>query len=527
MRELRDLVLFHAAGLWERRWSILAVAWVICLGGWLMVALVAPRYTATATIYVDTESVLGPLMRDLAVTPDIDRQLAVMRQTLLSRPNIEELIQDADLDLELGPMPPPAEFAGLVEQLQRNIRIDFRGNNIFEVGYTHPDAERAYRVVDEILQIFVDQNTGNTQEDVEGARAFIDRRLADYEEQLRAAELAVAKFRRENAAELAGVQRIESELSNAESRLDQLRAEREAAVWQRDQLELRLSETPPSIPATELTAEPTPAEQRLRELQQRLDELRLVFTDRHPDVARLRALIAQAERDVRAEGGSGAGGERPNPVHEQLERDLRSVDAAIAELDRRIGRAEERVEELSVRASETPEVEAELTRLTRDYEILRERYRSLLDRRESAELGQRLETETNRIEFRMVEPPMVPDKPSGPPYGVMMLGVVVAGLGASGGLALMRVVLDPRVVSIDQLRDHFDLPILGAVSVVRGSLRRTREVAAYGVFATALVALFAAAGTLYVVYSQPVPPNVAVIAGAFLESRGVDLGQLL
>jgi polysaccharide chain length determinant protein (PEP-CTERM system associated) len=471
--------------------------------------------------------VLGPLMQNLAVTPDVDRQIAVMRQTLLSRPNLEELVRDAGLDLEFDPAMSDAAFTRFIEGLQRRIRVSARNNNLFDVSYEHADPQTAYRVVDEILQIFIEQNTGSSQRDVEGARAFIDRRLADYEEQLREAELKVAEFRRDHAAELGGIQRVERELSNAERQLEQLRTERESAIWQRDQLQLRLSETPPTVSEQQLATGPSPAEQRLRELQQELDSLQLVFTDRHPDVVALRALIAEAERDVAQQRSARGSVERPNPVHRQLSEELRLVDARLAELDRQIDRAEDKVEELSVRVADTPEVEAELVRLTRDYEIMRERYRALVDRRESAELGQRLETETSRIEFRMVEPPLVPATPSGPPYGLMMLGVVVVGFGAGGGLAFLRVQLDPRVMSVNQLREHFDMPVLGAVSMMHGSLGRTRQMFQYGAVVVTVVALLGVAAGLFHVYSRPLPPDLATMARTFVEARGFDLGQRL
>jgi polysaccharide chain length determinant protein (PEP-CTERM system associated) len=528
MREIKDLALFHLAGLWARRWSIAAVAWVVCLGGWLFVALMPPQYTARATIYVDTQSILGPLMRGLTVDSDVERQLMIMRQTLLSRPNMEQLIRDAGLDLELDVGSSPVDQTNLIESLQRNIRISARNNTLFEVSYTHKDPELAYRVVDTVLQIFVEQNIGDSQRDVETARGFIGQQIEDYEQRLREADLAVAEFRRENADKLGNLERLRRQLGTAQSELAQLRTELDSAIWQRDQLQLQLSSTPPTVPADELRGGPSPAEQRLMELQGRLDELMRVYTERHPDVVALRGMIrdARAELAARREEGEGGGPRRPNPVHEQLRSDLQVAERRIAELRRRISEKETQIEELSVQVQENPTVEAELRRLTRDYEIILDQYQALVERRETAQLAERMRNQTNNVEFRLVEPPMVPSQPSGPNYSLMMLAVVVAAFGSGGGLAFLRVQLDPSVTSAHQLREQFDLPVLGALSMVPSVRARRWHWVERGLFAGVVCVPVVVGAALFAVYGRPVPPDIRVIAADFVATPSARLGQL-
>ena len=132
MHELKALLSQHVGELWQRRWSILLVAWLVCVAGWLSVAFLPNRYTSTAQIYVDTESILGPLMDKLAVSPDIQRQVEVMRQTLLTRPNVEQLIKMTDLDLRVDG---PIEREQLIEALPRQIGVTAVGKNLFKVSY--------------------------------------------------------------------------------------------------------------------------------------------------------------------------------------------------------------------------------------------------------------------------------------------------------------------------------------------------------------------------------------------------------
>ena len=90
---------------WRRRFLGLILAWVIAVVGVTTVLMIPDQYEATARMYVDTQSVLKPLMSGLAVQPDIDQQVAMLSRTLLSRPNLEKLVRMADLDLDLKRVP--------------------------------------------------------------------------------------------------------------------------------------------------------------------------------------------------------------------------------------------------------------------------------------------------------------------------------------------------------------------------------------------------------------------------------------
>ena len=80
-----------APWLWRRRWLVLGIAWPICLAGWIAVALLPSKYVATARVYVDTETLLSPLLKGMAVDVDMNQQVEVMQRTLLSRPNLQKV----------------------------------------------------------------------------------------------------------------------------------------------------------------------------------------------------------------------------------------------------------------------------------------------------------------------------------------------------------------------------------------------------------------------------------------------------
>src|SRR5690606_20343442 len=98
MDELLQQLMTYLRGMWRRRWPGLAVAWIVGIAGAVMLFKMPDQYEASARVYVDTQSVLKPLMSGLAVQPNVNQQIAILSRTLISRPNMEKLIRMADLD---------------------------------------------------------------------------------------------------------------------------------------------------------------------------------------------------------------------------------------------------------------------------------------------------------------------------------------------------------------------------------------------------------------------------------------------
>ena len=94
LRQTRSIV--RAA--WQRRWIGLAVAWLVGTIAAVMIVRMPDQYEASARIFVDTDSVLKPLMSGLAVQPNVEQRLMILSRTLISRPNVERLVRMADLD---------------------------------------------------------------------------------------------------------------------------------------------------------------------------------------------------------------------------------------------------------------------------------------------------------------------------------------------------------------------------------------------------------------------------------------------
>src|SRR6266851_8765235 len=99
MSEIYQQFLGYASSLWRKRWYIALIGWAICIPGWIAVMQLPDRYESQARIYIDTDSLLSPLLRGISVESNVGQQVDFMQRTLLSRPNIERLMRLADLDL--------------------------------------------------------------------------------------------------------------------------------------------------------------------------------------------------------------------------------------------------------------------------------------------------------------------------------------------------------------------------------------------------------------------------------------------
>jgi polysaccharide chain length determinant protein (PEP-CTERM system associated) len=518
--ELLPELLAYARGAWKRRWIALAVAWLVCLVGWAVIATLPNQYSVTTRVYVDTDSLLAPLLKGLTVEPNLTQQVQVMQRTLLSRPNIERVIRMADLDLKARNQ---QEHDALIDSLSSRIEIlgDRGARNLFAIRYGSNDAAEALRVVQSLLTIFVESNVGDTRREMEQAQAFLNRQIAEYERQLQEAEKRLAEFKQQNIGKLPQEGTAYQAVAASEAQVQKARRDLEEAQVRLDSINRQLRDTPPTLAVESapvvmidggrrLSSEEETLTQRLKELQTSLDSLTLRFTDKHPDVIQTRRQIATVQADLdaarkRAEaegrnapaGAPGSGRARStvsNPVYEQLRIRLGDAEANLELARRRLAEAEESYKKRLAASAEAAALEARQANLNRDYDVIKRQYDELLARRESARLAQAKDDRRDTsLSFRIVEPPTQPSKPSGPPRLMYASAVLLAGLAAGAGLAVLLTLLDDSLSTIAKMRRTFAYPVLGAVSRLTTSVERRRK-------AMAIVGFAAATGALVVVY---------------------------
>ena len=415
-------------GMWQRRWIGLIVAWVVAIGGAIAVLRIPDRYEASARIHVNTQSVLKPLMAGIAVQPNIDQQIQMLSRTLISRPNVEKLVRMADLDLGAKSK---QEQDALVDNLIGTLKIQSAGrDNLYTLAYRDSRPDQAKRVVQSLVQIFVESGLGGQRKDTDSAKKFIDEQIKIYEQKLEEAETRLKEFKLRNI-EIAAAEGKDhfgrmSEVSAllAQARLDLREAENSRDAMRKQSVDDEPSLIPDKPDAMSTVATPQ-IDARIATLRGNLDTMLLRFTEEHPDVVTTKRLIANLEEQKKqeiatrmraaaanpAKGGGVAGG---NPFAQQLKIAQAREEANVASLKTRVAAYEARVARLKEAAKLAPQLEAEYTQLNRDYGIHKRNYENLVSRRESVEISGEMETSAGVADFRLIDPPRVSPQPVAP-----------------------------------------------------------------------------------------------------------------
>lgn len=475
--ELWDQLLYYLDALWRRRWLALAVAMGVAAMGWAYVAQMPSQYTSSAKVYVDTESVLGPLLQGITIEGDTEQRIAVMRQTLKSRPNLEEVVRRSDLDLQATS---PEEISGLVSRVSAGLSIAGNPQNIYTISYTGRDPQVARNVVEATTTIFVENNLGQKRTDLGEAQEFISRQVQRYEGRLQEAENELAEFKRQHADTLPGNSSYGERLEQVKGELENLKGDLQDARSRVELLQRELDQTPEMLTQQGGgMGPPSNVDSRIMELRAQIEQLQSRYTSKHPDVVtaqrRLESLLQEKEA-VSAAGGDGenpgsgevsgeAGGVRiPNPTYSDLRLQLVEARSRVESLQQRVSRTQEKLETLQQKRDEVFRVEARLKELQRDYNVVQNRYQTMVSRLETADLSEQRNEQADNVRFRMIETPQVPSAPSGPNRPVFLAGVFVLSLGAGSGLALLLGLLKTSYGSVQHLRRDYDIPILGTVS---------------------------------------------------------------
>ena len=489
MHELYEQTLNQLRGAWRFRWVMLGVAWLVFVIAALAILRMPDQYRASATVYIDTHSILRPLLRGLAVTSNAEQRVRIMTKTLLVRPNLEKLMRMTDLDVRAAT---PHEREAMLGSLASRIKIEStkRGENIYKISFEDQDRELAKKVVQALVSIFVEGLLGQSREDTDTAQKFLDKQLEIYARKLNEAEKALADFKRKNVGLMPGQGKdYYSSLKEAEDRLEEARLqlrelENRKRAQQRQLREIEAGENEESLFDFDLGGAgsiTTPYDARIEALNQRLDELLLRFTDRHPDVIETRRLLDELEAK-RQKMLEQAVQERPpamtsNPLKEQLHVLLTETEGQIAAMRTRVSAYQRKVDELRNMVDTIPKVEAQLKQLTRDYEVYKQQYEELLARRQQADISEKAEVTADDVKFRVIEPPHVPLEPSGPPR-LLYLGLAMIGsLGLGFGTAFLLHLLRPTFQNVKQLRESLQLPVFGSISMAHtNEIRQRRRV---------------------------------------------------
>jgi polysaccharide chain length determinant protein (PEP-CTERM system associated) len=479
LQELIAEVLEHLRGMWRYRWWTLGAAWGVSVLGSVYVFTLPDVYQASARVFVDTNSLLKPLMQGLTAASNTMNEVQLVSSAVLTRPNLEEVAHETDLMLRART---PEQVEKLITELQERIKISGGLDNIFSIQYEDMSREKARDVVAAVLDTFVESTIGNEGDDAELTERAVATEIEVHESRLRAAEAALASFKQQNLGYMPGetgdyYNRLQLALGKAAASEEELRVLSE----RRDELQRQIDGEEPVFGIVPSPTGSTGARCRqsahIAQIETQLAQLRVEFTDKHPRVVSLQETIAQLNEECRAElaAANAAGLFAPrdpaqpleaNPVYQNLRIQLSSAEVEIAEVRAHLNAEQGEIERLRRDVDKITQVETELKQLNRDYDVVQGRHQELLKRWEDLQAKKRLDPVTDDVQFRRIEPPFALADPVGPNRPLLLGIVLFFALGAGAALAFALNQVNPTFFTRASLRGASSFPVLGAISMI-------------------------------------------------------------
>jgi polysaccharide chain length determinant protein (PEP-CTERM system associated) len=439
-----EIGLADAKRVLRRFWWILPITTIFLGAIGLGAALVLPKKYTSQTMVLVEQPTVGPDYVKPVVTEDLNHRLASMQEQVLSRTGLQPIIE------KFGLYPSDRDrvhIDDLVQRLRGAVTIKPMESTPgtqspqlpgFYVNVTFDNPRTAQQICTEITSMILAQNAGDRQNQVKVTTDFLSQQLEEAKKSLDAQDAKLAQFKRQYLGSLP--EEEQTNLNILTGMNTQLEANTQAlSREQQDKAftESLLNQQEANWAKSQTGQNPETAEQQLSALEDQLTNLQARYTPEHPDVIKLKNQIEELRKQLAAAPKSNkpANGALPAPVSEppqiqELRAKLRQDEISITDLTHRQSQIQEEIRQLQGRVQASPVVEQQFKELTRNYQTALDFYNDLLKKRQNAGVAGDLESEQQSEQFRVYDPPSLPDKPSFPKK------IMFVGGGLGGGLAL-------------------------------------------------------------------------------------------
>jgi polysaccharide biosynthesis transport protein len=476
----------------RRRWWILLPACGVAFGAIFLSRLLPNRYRSEATILVEPQKVPERYVVP-NTTLDIQDALQAMTETILSRTRLLQAIEEFGLYPEEKNRLSPEQ---LVELMRRNIDIEPIGKesqgkevvNAFRISFTGDEGSVAQQVTSRLTSMFIEENLKSREQQSAGTTHFLQDQLETAHTQLTERGQKLRDFKMQYLGELPEEQQGNlGILTGLQGQLQSTMAGLNRAREQRSYLESLVAEYRrmaavggplPVAPGAPGTSPLEAAQQELAHLRSQRAELASRYTPRHPDVQKLDKQITESEALVdrltkaakaseedqapgtAAASSSGASGDSSLA---QLNSQLESNRLEVANLSEDQKRLTAQIEQYQARLNLTPVREQQLTDLLANYELAKQNYADLLKKKTESELATNLEMQQQGQQFRIVDQPSLPAKPTSPDHLKISLGGAAAGLALGLGMAFLLETADHSLYDEHDVSRRFGIPLVVSV----------------------------------------------------------------
>lgn len=483
----------------RRHWYFLVPLFL----GWLTVwsvSWVLPSVYRSGTLIL----VAQPTMPKDYVVPNISdslqQRLQSITQQILSRTRLLHIIDQLNLYAEPGRLLTPDEK---VERMRKDIEIELVREReeltAFNIYYSSHDPHTAQKVTSELTNLFINENLEMRQRQSEDTTKFLESQLEGARNGLAEQEAKIREFKDQHPGELPS--QLQSNLAILGGAQSQLQNEEDAlnvAKHQNAYLQSLLNQYH-SLQRSSKTGDGAPMglsalDQELDKLKSQLADLSSHYTERHPDVRKLKEQIAQTEKmrneivtalkanasNPQADVGTSAVPRDDAEIQDmgpmlQIQGQLHASQVEITNREHAIAALKAQVNLYQARLNQEPVREQQLTDLTRGYDQSKANYDELLKKKNGSEMATSMELRQQGEHFRILDPPSLPVKPSFPNRlklcGIGLVVGVFLGAGVSAGAELM----DDRVFSEKELQERISTIIIAEIPNLATAKEREKE----------------------------------------------------
>ena len=453
----------------RRMWLLIVPVVLSILVAAALVAWLPREYKTAATLGVTLPSLAPELVQQGRITPE--ERARNITQTMFGPAVLERVVREEGLDREMTASEAAAMIRSRVEVAPYRAPGTQASVDQFTVAYRHELPDAAQRITNRLADAFVQESSRRREVRAEETSAFIGRqleasqqRLSVLEGQLRTAkESFMGALPEQTGANVAMVTGLQGQL---ETTANAIRGEQDRLSMIERQVEGMKAGASNEVPVPGLPATASPSAVRAVQLERELDVARGNYTDKHPEIVRLKDELAAARAALKAEQSRPESERvatlRVDPNYRALLSDAERARLRIRELERRESQIQAQIAMYRARVDSAPRVEQQIASLQREYDLERQQYGELMNRKRSAEIAENLERSRGGEQFTVLARAAFPTVPFSPNPQRLWVVTILAGLVIGAGLALGREYLDRSVHDARALKD-LDLPVLGEI----------------------------------------------------------------
>lgn len=487
----------YAHILWRRKWLIILPAIAVFFAVAIVVWRLPDVYQSTTLLTVRPATIPQGIVPQLS-NDDLSIRINNIGVKVVSRSNLEPRILTYDLYRAERQRGEPMDV--LVERMRRDISIAISSGrdditNGFTISFRSARPDIAQRVASDLAGMYITEQISQTSKSMGSTKDLIDREVEEAKLALDEIDQRRMKFLIENSSTLpttSGTLLGQSTnlYEQQKAYLNEIARHRDQrTIWANQlndtkrQLEQDIAEAAKNVTDPKSTPEWRDLASRQAQLEVQLEQQRQYLKEKNPDVIVAKNLLAKIEKDkeaLLAEWKDKIAEEKKrltdraanDPRIKNFEYNLKFSEQELARQQQQLEQTNAQIADLNQRLSGVPSTDVGLQQIDRQYQILKQGYDQMLDKKRTVDLSNTVAVNEQGESIQVLDPASLPSQPIAPKRPFLLGLGLAAGFGF--GLLLAAVFEVPRLLTIQSVEDarHYtNLPVL----VTMPALLTTRE----------------------------------------------------